>query len=115
MASSITHILVFHVLEQPQFSVGALGMDDGLEGSRQLLHGDLQARLYVIRRAAEKNTMSLALSVTNQEEQTIYAAQRGLCDYSGSTETKDDSSLKGGVFKCANSNSGYWRTYGKIH
>lgn len=73
MASSVTHILVLHVLEQPQFSVSALGVDDGLERSRQLLHSDLQARLYVIRRAAEENTKSLALSVTNQDVQTIYA------------------------------------------
>lgn len=36
--------------------------------------------------------MSLALSVTNQEEQTIQA---------GLGETKDDSSLKGGVFNSA--------------
>lgn len=73
--NSGTHILVLHVLEQPQFSVGALGVDDGLERPWQLLHSDLQARLHVIRRAAEKNKMSLGLSVTNQEEQTI---QEGL-------------------------------------
>ena len=31
-----------HVLEHPQFPVGPLGVDGGLEGPRQLLDGDFQ-------------------------------------------------------------------------
>jgi len=46
-----TYILVLHVFEQPQFPVGPLGVDDGLERSGQLLHGDLKARLHVVGRA----------------------------------------------------------------
>lgn len=46
-----THILVLHVFEQPQLSVGSLCVDDGLEGPGQLLHRYLQARLHVVHRA----------------------------------------------------------------
>lgn len=45
---------MFHVLQQPQFSVRALGVDDGLERPGQLLDRDLQVRLCVIRRAVDK-------------------------------------------------------------
>ncbi len=37
----------FHVFKEPQFSVRALGVDDGLERPGQLLDGDLQACLCV--------------------------------------------------------------------
>ncbi len=42
-----SYILVFHVFKEPQFSVRALGVDDGLERPGQLLDGDLQACLCV--------------------------------------------------------------------
>lgn len=45
----VTYILVLHVFEQPQLSVGSLCVDDGLEGSGQLLHRYLQDCLHVIR------------------------------------------------------------------
>lgn len=34
----MTYVLVLHVFEQPELSVGSLCMDVGLEGSGQLLH-----------------------------------------------------------------------------
>ncbi len=42
-----SYILVFHVFKEPQFSVRALGVDDGLERPGQLLDGDLQACLCI--------------------------------------------------------------------
>lgn len=39
----LSYILVFHVFQQPQFSVCALSVDDGLEGPGQLLDCDPQA------------------------------------------------------------------------
>lgn len=45
----VTYVLVLHVFEQPQLSVGSLCVDDGLEGSGQLLHRYLQACLHIKR------------------------------------------------------------------
>lgn len=42
-----TYVLVLHVFEQPQLSVGSLGVDDGLEGSGQLFHRHLLVGLHV--------------------------------------------------------------------
>lgn len=53
---------MFHVLQQPQLSVRPLGVDDGLEGPRQLLDGDLQARLHVICRTVRKGEKSMSAS-----------------------------------------------------
>lgn len=43
----MSYVLVFHVFEEPEFSVCALGVDDGLERPGQLLDRDPQARLRV--------------------------------------------------------------------
>lgn len=40
---------MLHVLEQSQLSVGSLCVDDGLEGSGQLLHCYFQACLHIVR------------------------------------------------------------------
>lgn len=50
-----TYILVLHVFEQPQLSVGSLCVDDGLEGSGQLLHCNFLACLQVIHRTERHN------------------------------------------------------------
>lgn len=50
------YVLVLHVFEQPQLSVGSLGVDDGLEGSGQLLHRHLLEGLHVHHRAARDIT-----------------------------------------------------------
>ena len=53
-----------HVLQQPQFSVCPLGMDDGLEGPRQLLHCNLPTCLLVEWGTVEKGTIqSLKMGV----------------------------------------------------
>ena len=44
---------MLHVFQQPELSVGPLGVDDGLERPGQLLHGDLETGLGVVRRAEE--------------------------------------------------------------
>lgn len=42
-----THILMLHVLQQHQLSVGSLGKDLGLEGAAQLLDGHFLPGLLV--------------------------------------------------------------------
>lgn len=48
------YIFMFHVLKQPQLSVGPLGMDDRLKWSGQLLYGHTQPRFGVKGRATTK-------------------------------------------------------------
>lgn len=50
-SEQVTYILVLHVFEQPQLSVGSLCMDVGLEGSGQLLHCYFLVCLLIERRA----------------------------------------------------------------
>lgn len=54
-----TYVLVLHVLEQPQLSVGSLGVDDGLEGSGQLFHRHLLEGLHVHHWAARDSERHL--------------------------------------------------------
>lgn len=112
MVSSTTHILMFHVLEQPQFSVGALGVDDGLERSRQLLHSDLQARPYVIRRAAEKNTSSPLQIRTSKQ----FVQRTEDCVFTLEGQRQKMSHVQKVEFSklLRTVHSGSWRTYGKI-
>lgn len=53
--SPSTHIFVFHVLEQPQFPVGSLGVDDGLEWPGELLHSHTQTSFCVKGRTATES------------------------------------------------------------
>lgn len=66
-----THIFVFHVLEQPQLPVGSLGVDDGLEGPRQLLHRHPQTCLGVKGRTATQSRKIIPLTPGNAFKPTL--------------------------------------------
>ena len=51
--SGRTHVVVVDVSQQPELPVSPLGVDQGLEGSIQLLDGHLLLRLLVYGRATE--------------------------------------------------------------
>lgn len=50
----MTHIFVSQVLEQLEFSVGALGKDRCAKGLHDLLDGNILVRELIARRAVEK-------------------------------------------------------------
>lgn len=54
-----TNILMFHVLEQPQFSVGAAAVDQRLKRPGQLLHCNLLPQNHIVRRTGERNTSKI--------------------------------------------------------
>lgn len=51
-----TNILVFHVLEQPEFPVRASAVDQGLKRPGELLHRNLLPQQHVIRRTGGRDT-----------------------------------------------------------
>lgn len=52
--SGCAHILMFHVLEEPELSIRAATVDQRLEGPRQLLHRHLLSQDHVVGGAGEK-------------------------------------------------------------
>lgn len=57
------HVLVLHVFEKSQFSVRSSAVDEGLERSRELLNGHLLTEAHVIRRAKEREIITIIITV----------------------------------------------------